>query len=68
MNGRHYFILEEMDQQQVKFIQGEQFTGILAGFFHKKMSVPTREGFVEMNRALKERAERLSRTKGPAIH
>jgi hypothetical protein len=54
VNGRHYFILE-----QVKFVHGEQFTGILASPFHKKLAGPTRAGFVEMNKALKNRAEHL---------
>ena len=42
-----------------KFVHGEQFTDILARPFHKKLAVPTQEGFMEMNKALKERAEYL---------
>lgn len=60
VNGRHYFILEEISEKQVKFVHGEQFTGILAGPFHKKLAGPTRAGFVEMNKALKDRAELLA--------
>ncbi len=59
VNGRHYFILEEISEKQVKFVHGEQFTGILAGPFHKKLAVPTQKGFMEMNKALKDRAEYL---------
>ena len=59
VNGRHYFIVEEINEHQVKFVHGEQFTGILARPFHKKLAGPTKEGFVEMNEALKERAEYL---------
>jgi hypothetical protein len=59
VNGRHYFILEEINEKQVKLVHGEQFTGILAKPFHKKLAVPTQEGFMEMNKALKERAEYL---------
>jgi hypothetical protein len=62
VNGRHYFILEEISEKQVKFIHGEQFTGILAGPFHKKLAEPTRAGFMEMNKALKDRAEQLAST------
>ena len=63
VNGRHYFILEEISGKQVKFIHGEQFTGILASPFHKKLAGPTRAGFVEMNKALKDRAELLAGAK-----
>ncbi len=60
VNGRHYFILEEISEKQIKFVHVEQFTGILASPFHKKLAGPTRAGFVEMNKALKDRAEDLS--------
>ena len=59
VNGRHYFILEEISEKQVKFVHGEQFTGILARPFHKKLAEPTEKGFVEMNKALRDRAEYL---------
>ena len=60
VNGRHYFIVEEIHEKQVKFVHGEQFTGILAGPFHKILAEPTQDGFIKMNKALKERAELLS--------
>ncbi len=60
VNGRHYFILEEISKKQVKFVHGEQFTGILARPFHKRLAWPTQKGFVEMNKALKNRAEQLA--------
>ena len=60
VNGRHYFIVEEINEQQVKFVHGEQFTGILAKPFHKRLAEPTQSGFIEMNKALKNRAEQLS--------
>lgn len=60
VNGRHYFIVEEINEHQVKFVHGEQFTGILARPFYKKLAGPTKEGFVEMNEALKMRVEELS--------
>jgi hypothetical protein len=63
VNGRHYFILEEISQGQVRFVHGEQFTGMLAGPFHRKLAGPTRQGFVSMNEALKERAESLAAQK-----
>ena len=60
VNGRHYFVVEEISNGQVKFVHGEQFTGILAKPFHKRLAEPTQKGFIEMNKALKERAEQLS--------
>ena len=60
VNGRHYFIVEEINEKQVKFVHGEQFTGILARPFHKRLAEPTIAGFVEMNKALKNRVEYLS--------
>jgi hypothetical protein len=59
-NGRHYFIVEELGKKKVRFIHGEQFTGILAGPFHKRFAEPTQRGFMEMNQALKDRAEQAS--------
>jgi hypothetical protein len=60
VNGRHYFTVEELDDKKVRFVHGEQFSGILAGPFHRKLAEPTRLGFMEMNKALKQRAELLS--------
>ena len=51
--------MEEINEKQVKFVHGEQFTGILAKPFLKKLAVPTQQGFMEMNKALKDRAEYL---------
>jgi hypothetical protein len=58
-NGRHYFIVEEISEKQVRFIHGEQFTGILARPFYKRLAGRTRQGFISMNNALKQRAEYL---------
>ena len=57
-DGEHHFILESIREGGVRFIQGERFTGVLVplmaliGLFGK-----TEQGFVEMNLALKRRAE-----------
>ena len=32
-DGEHYFILKRIDTNQTKFIQGENFSGILSGIF-----------------------------------
>ena len=57
-DGEHYFIIESIGDVQVRFIQGEQFSGVLVpimalmGLFKK-----TEQGFGDMNQALKARAE-----------
>lgn len=56
-NGQHRFAIERISDNQVKFIQSEQFSGLLAGIIMKQIGETTREGFISMNKALKERAE-----------
>lgn len=56
-NGRHYFEIEKIDDNQIKFIQGEHFTGWLAKLIMKKIGANTQAGFIAMNRALKKRVE-----------
>ena len=57
-DGEHYFTIEAKEGDRVRFTQGEIFTGLLVpligllGVFKN-----TKLGFVEMNTALKERAE-----------
>ena len=60
VKGSHYFMVEELGEKQVRFVHGEQFTGILAGPFHRRLAEPRQDGFMEMNKTLKERAEFLS--------
>jgi hypothetical protein len=56
-DGNHYFRIESMGNNQVNLIHGELFSGILAGFFYRKSGNSTRQNFIAMNQALKERAE-----------
>ena len=56
-NGHHYFRIEALNAGQSKFIHGENFSGLLAGFIMNKIGEQTRDGFIGMNKALKERAE-----------
>lgn len=56
-NGHHFFRIETVSPTQVKFIHGEEFTGLLAGIIMKQIGEQTRNGFISMNKALKERAE-----------
>ena len=56
-DGEHYFILEKIDTNRTKFIQGENFSGILSGIFMLMIREDTEGGFNSMNMALKNRVE-----------
>jgi len=56
-NGHHYFRIEALNANQVKFNHGEEFSGILSGLIMKQIGEQTRSGFIAMNKALKVRAE-----------
>ena len=56
-DGEHYFIVEQVGTDQTKFIQGENFTGILAGLLIAIIGKDTIGGFTAMNEAIKNRAE-----------
>lgn len=56
-NGQHRFEIEKISEKQIKFIHGEQFSGLLAGLIMKQIGEQTRNGFIAMNKALKQRAE-----------
>lgn len=56
-DGEHYFQIEEISQDRVRFIQGEKFSGILAGLYKSKLDGGTKAGFIAMNQALKLLAE-----------
>ena len=64
-DGRHYFRLEKLTPGTTKLIQGERFSGLLSGTVLKKIGEQTHAGFVAMNRALKEQAERLAVSSAP---
>ncbi len=58
MDGEHSFIIEPLEDNHVRFIQSESFTGVLVPFMSalgvfKNALI----GFDEMNQALKRRAE-----------
>ncbi len=56
-DGEHAFIIEALGPGRVRFIQREVFTGILVPLFARMLNTGTRGGFLEMNEALKSRAE-----------
>ncbi|MHB8840295.1 MAG: SRPBCC family protein [Candidatus Aquicultor sp.] len=58
-DGEHSFTIEQLDENHVRLTQQEQFSGLLVPFTGGILR-ETLRGFEEMNRALKERAERRS--------
>ena len=56
-DGEHRFELVDNADGSTTFRHCEKFKGILIPFFGKLLDVNTRNGFHEMNHALKERAE-----------
>ncbi len=61
-DGEHYFKLEAIDNHKVKFIHGENFTGILAGPILKIIQTDTKNGFEAMNQAFKKLIEQKQLT------
>ena len=55
-DGEHYFQIEQISDNQVRFIQGEKFKGILIPFLGS-IFPKTIEGFNAMNEALKSECE-----------
>jgi hypothetical protein len=55
--GEHVFTLEPLKPDQVRLVQREEFRGILVPLLWHSLDRDTRRGFVEMNQALKARAE-----------
>lgn len=56
-DGEHYFLLEPVGKQQVKFIHGENFSGLLVSPIMALIGTSTKQGFELMNQALKQQAE-----------
>jgi hypothetical protein len=57
-SGDHEFVIEEAGANKTVFYQNEKMSGLIIPFFDFK---PEQEGFVEMNEALKQKAEESSR-------
>jgi hypothetical protein len=55
-DGKHSFEITPQ-QQGCKFIQRENFSGILVPFFKRKLMEATKKGFISMNEQLKGRVE-----------
>ena len=57
-DGEHFFRLEAVSETRTRFVQGENFSGVLVRFSGRTITRAAR-GFVYMNQALKRRAEAL---------
>jgi hypothetical protein len=55
-DGEHFFRLEQVEPNRTRFVQGENFTGLLVRFTGNTITRAAR-GFVYMNQALKRRVE-----------
>lgn len=60
LNGEHIFAIEQIDQGRVRLVQREIFDGLLTAFFGKSTDDDIKAGLEEMNRALKNWAERAA--------
>lgn len=56
-DGEHQFILEPLDGDRTRFIQREEFTGLLVGLIMRMVRDSTTQGFEDSNKALKDRVE-----------
>lgn len=55
-DGEHSFHLEELPHGRTRFTQAERFAGLLVGLSRGTLA-KTRDGFEQMNVALKQRVE-----------
>ncbi|MEM8908134.1 MAG: SRPBCC domain-containing protein, partial [Bacteroidota bacterium] len=56
-DGEHYFHLEALGHHQTRLIHGEHFSGLLVGLVWRWMKDRVKQGFVQMNEALKRQLE-----------
>src|SRR2546427_656795 len=54
-DGEHIFQIEPLGSMRTRFIQREQFRGLLVPFLARSLNRDARRGFEEMNRALQAR-------------
>jgi hypothetical protein len=57
-DGKHIFELSELGPAKTKFVQREEFKGLLVPLLWKQLDNNTRKGFELMNQKLKEEAEK----------
>lgn len=54
LDGEHKFQIIDNKDETITFVHGETFNGILVPLLKKKLNGSTKEGFIEMNKKLKE--------------
>ena len=59
-DGKHIFELMPLGKDRTRFIQREEFRGLLVGLFWSKLDTQTRLGFERMNIELKKMVEKSS--------
>jgi hypothetical protein len=59
-DGEHGFRIERIGPERVRFVQEERLSGLLAPLLWRLIEGNTRQGFEQMNQALKVRAEQPS--------
>ena len=59
-DGEHTLPIESLGPDQVRFVQNERFSGLLAPAISRLIARGTHDGFVAMNAALKAHAEATS--------
>jgi hypothetical protein len=59
-DGEHFLRVQELDPRRTRFVQGENFSGVLLRFSGRTLTQVAR-GFDYMNEALKRRAEANAR-------
>lgn len=57
--GEHFYQIESLKTNKVKFIHGEHFSGWFVSIIWKMVGKQTEKGYHIMNKALKEYAEKL---------
>lgn len=60
--GEHGFRLELTATNRVRFVQDETFTGLLVPIYSRLRLAHTKRGFEDVNQALRDRAERATRS------
>lgn len=58
-DGKHSFELIPVGDGRTRFVQSEEFKGLLVPLMASKLNRDTRKGFEEMNQSLKTEAEKM---------
>lgn len=56
-DGEHRFVLQPQGANRTRLWQRERFAGLLVPLLWRQIAGPTRDGFAQMNTALKQRVE-----------